>query len=58
MRSRNPPSPTALGPDDVDDRRLCSVGAAVDWAKANNLLGVFLDGDLLVSSIRFCVCGF
>ncbi|KAH8118535.1 cyclin-dependent protein kinase inhibitor [Phellopilus nigrolimitatus] len=47
MRSSCPPSPTALRPEDVDDRRLSSISAAVDWAKTNNLLGVFLDADLL-----------
>lgn len=48
IRSRYPPCPTALGPADVDDRRLSSISAAIDWAKTNNLLGVFLDADLLV----------
>ena len=43
------PTPTSLGPEDMDDRRLSSISAAVDWAKTNNLLGVFLDADLLVS---------
>jgi len=47
MRSRFPPGPTALGPEDVNDRRLSSISTAVDWAKTNNLLGVFLDADLL-----------
>ncbi|OCB90859.1 cyclin-dependent protein kinase inhibitor [Sanghuangporus baumii] len=36
-----------LNSDAVDDRRLSSISAAVDWAKANNLLGIFLDADLL-----------
>lgn len=40
-------TPTSLGPEDLDDRRLSSISAAVDWAKTNNLLGVFLDADLL-----------
>ena len=48
VRSAYVPSPTALGPDDVDDRRLSSISASVDWAKANNLLGIFMDADLLV----------
>lgn len=39
--------PTALTVADVDDRRVVSIGAAVDWAKMNNLLGVFLRSDLL-----------
>lgn len=49
MRSRFPPSPTALSPEDADDRRLSSISTAVDWAKTNNLLGVVMDADLLVS---------
>ena len=32
-----------------DDQRTLSIGAAVEFAKSNNLLGVFLDADLLVS---------
>ncbi len=40
--------PTALTVADVDDRRVVSIGAAADWAKMNNLLGVFLRSDLLV----------
>lgn len=48
MRSAYTPSPAALTLGDVDDRRLSSVSAAIDWAKMNNLLGVFLDADLLV----------
>ncbi|KAI5124795.1 hypothetical protein M0805_005429 [Coniferiporia weirii] len=48
MQSGCPPSPTALSPDDVDDRRLSSIGAAVDWAKTNNLLGVVFDAGLLL----------
>ena len=42
------PSETALGPDDVDDRRLSSISASVDWARSNNILGIFMDADLLV----------
>jgi len=43
-----PPSPTALGIGDASDRRLSSLGAAVEFAKSNNLLGVLLDAGLLV----------
>lgn len=49
--SKYPPSPTALSPSDVNDRRLSSIAAAVDWAKSNNLLGILLDADFLVN---FC----
>ncbi|EJD01250.1 cyclin-dependent protein kinase inhibitor [Fomitiporia mediterranea MF3/22] len=48
VRGACTPNETALGPEDVDDRRLSSISAAVDWAKANNLLGIFLDADLLI----------
>lgn len=43
--------PTSLTVADVDDRRVMSIGAATDWAKMNNLLGVFLRSDLLVSLV-------
>lgn len=48
MRSACPPTHVALTLGDADDRRLSSVSAAIDWAKMNNLLGIFLDADLLV----------
>jgi CDK inhibitor PHO81 len=32
-----------------DDQRTLSIGAAVEFAKSNNLLGIFVDADLLVS---------
>ncbi|KAJ8522978.1 hypothetical protein ONZ45_g506 [Pleurotus djamor] len=41
------PSLTALFSDDDDDRRLGSLGAAVEFAGANNLLGVWVDATLL-----------
>ncbi|KAG5644565.1 hypothetical protein DXG03_008139 [Asterophora parasitica] len=41
------PSPTALGAEEENDPRLSSIGAAVEFARINNLLGVFVDGDLL-----------
>ena len=47
--SRAPPSPTALDIGDAHDHRLWSLGAAVEFSKMNNLLGVFLDAGLLVS---------
>lgn len=31
-----------------DDLRTCSIGAAVQFAKSNNLLGIFIDADLLI----------
>lgn len=43
------PSPTALGSEEENDPRLSSIGAAVEFARINNLLGVFADADLLVS---------
>jgi CDK inhibitor PHO81 len=36
--------------DEEHDDRLRSVGAAVEFAKDNNLLGVFVDAELLVRS--------
>ncbi|TFY59123.1 hypothetical protein EVJ58_g5976 [Rhodofomes roseus] len=47
-QSRGLPSATALGVDDVRDYRFTSLDSAVDFAKANNLLGVLLDAGLLV----------
>jgi CDK inhibitor PHO81 len=41
------PTSTAAGAG-KDDRRVSSVGAAVEFAKANNLLGIFVDAELLV----------
>ena len=41
------PSPTAWG-SGSNPRRISSVGAAIEFAKANNLLGIFIDADLLV----------
>jgi len=41
------PSPTAWG-SGSNLRRISSVGAAIEFAKANNLLGIFVDADLLV----------
>jgi hypothetical protein len=32
------------------DNRLLSVGAAVEFATTNNLLGIFVDDDLLVNA--------
>ncbi|KAI0832509.1 cyclin-dependent protein kinase inhibitor [Trametes gibbosa] len=46
-RSRAPPSTTALNIDDGHDYRLCSLDAAVEFSKMNNLLGVILDAGLL-----------
>lgn len=45
------PSRTAYG-FNGDDIIVRSVGAAVDFAKVNNLLGIFVDAELLVSYRR------
>lgn len=39
---------TAIG-SSLEDKRTSSVGAAVEFAKANNLLGLFVEAELLVS---------
>ena len=49
------PTPTALG-SGKDDKRAASVGAAVEFSKANNLLGVFVDAHLLVSQPGETLC--
>ncbi|KAI0069093.1 ankyrin [Artomyces pyxidatus] len=46
--SRQPPSATALASGGSHDERLSSLGSAVEFSKNNNLLGVFVDSDLLV----------
>ncbi|KAJ2933452.1 hypothetical protein H1R20_g3630, partial [Candolleomyces eurysporus] len=48
--SSNPTSKTARG-SAGDDLRTCSIGSAVEFAKSNNLLGVFIDAELLVSFV-------
>lgn len=48
MRSSYAPSPTAVDFDFEGDQRLSSLGAAVEFSRVNNLLGVFIDADLLV----------
>ena len=48
------PSATSLG-SGQGEKRVSSVGAAVEFAKANNMLGLFVDASLLVrSSCFFC----
>jgi CDK inhibitor PHO81 len=42
------PSPTTAWGSGSNPRRISSVGAAIEFAKANNLLGIFIDADLLV----------
>jgi CDK inhibitor PHO81 len=42
--------PTAAG-SGRGEKRTLSVGAAVEFAKANNLLGLFVNSDLLVSPL-------
>lgn len=39
---------TALG-SGRGEKRVLSIGAAIEFAKANNLLGLLVDSDLLVS---------
>jgi len=41
------PSATTFSVEDAHDYRLSSLGAAVEWSKLNNLLGVLLDAELL-----------
>ncbi|KAL0949128.1 hypothetical protein HGRIS_009212 [Hohenbuehelia grisea] len=41
------PSLTALSPDDDEDRRLLSLAAGVEFARANNFLGIWVDAELL-----------
>ena len=43
------PSATALSIDDAKDYRLSSLNCAVELCKANNMLGLLLDAELLVS---------
>lgn len=45
------PGSTAVG-SSLKDKRTSSVGAAVEFAKANNLLGLFVEAELLVSARR------
>lgn len=47
------PSATTFSVEDAHDYRLSSLGAAVEWSKLNNLLGVLLDAELLVSVFVF-----
>ena len=44
------PSPSTAWGSGSSPRRISSVGAAIEFAKANNLLGIFIDADLLVRS--------
>jgi len=43
------PSPTVLAHTEAGDERLSSLESAVRFSKANNLLGVIVEGDILVS---------
>ncbi|KAL4241238.1 Peroxisome assembly protein 12 [Abortiporus biennis] len=47
LSSPKPLSPTSLSVGDAHDYRLSSLGAAVEWCKLNNLLGLLLDAELL-----------
>jgi hypothetical protein len=44
--------------DEESDDRLRSLGAAVEFAKDNNLLGIFVDAELLVSAFLFVLVCF
>lgn len=44
------PSPIVLEHADAGDERLSSLESAVRFSKANNLLGVFIEGDILVNT--------
>ena len=52
QESVNIPGSTAIG-SSLEDKRTSSVGAAAEFAKANNLLGLFVEADLLVSVRHF-----
>ena len=56
-RSRAPPSAIALTVDDARDHRLWSLDAAVEFGRANNLLGVLLDAGFLVRALAPRECG-
>jgi CDK inhibitor PHO81 len=45
--------PTPSGDDEENDSKLSVIGAAVEFARSSNLLGVFVDAELLVSLHRF-----
>ncbi|KAJ4472187.1 cyclin-dependent protein kinase inhibitor [Lentinula aciculospora] len=45
------PRPIEFDSGDTQDRRLSSLGATVEFARMNNLLGVFVDATLLVPSL-------
>ncbi|KAJ3842518.1 cyclin-dependent protein kinase inhibitor [Lentinula raphanica] len=42
------PRPIVIDSGDTQDRRLTSLGATVEFARMNNLLGVFIDATLLI----------
>jgi hypothetical protein len=48
-KSGTPPSAAAASSQSVKDRRLSTLAAAVEFAKANNLLGILVDSELLAS---------
>jgi len=43
------PRPATLDVEEEDDPRVSSIGAAVEFARTNNLLGIFADAAYLVS---------
>ena len=41
--------PTLLSCEEENDLKLSTIGAAVEFAKSSNLLGIFVDAELLVN---------
>lgn len=48
--SSSNPGPTVLAHAEAGDERLSSLRSAVRFSKANNFLGVIVDGDILVNA--------
>ena len=44
--------PPPSGTSTLDERQSLSIGEAVDFARSNNLLGIFADGNMLVRACR------
>lgn len=47
------PTPTELSNDEANDSKLSVIGAAVEFARSSNLLGIFVDAELLVKFALF-----
>lgn len=45
--------PTPSSDDEENDSKLSIIGAAVEFAKSSNLLGIFVDAELLVNFLRY-----